>query len=272
MPQIARHCVSQTSVAVTGLHCFGLVGVCHVRKQKPPTAHHYVPVWLLNRFCDEQGVIWWRRHDWPLGKVRPSSPEAIFKQNHLNTRYAANGARDYQVEAALVDLDGEIAGITARLVDQCRHGHSPHLDEASRASLYRYMFIQFKRSPEMWAGSGTSHNARVDAVLQPHFEVSRVLKTKGLCLVSVPRGSALVVGSKVVLRASAGRAGRLEDSDHGLAIPLASDVLLVLIHGSSRREYDLLSEADVDSINHSIAQHCEAIAGSSCSVVGRPVT
>ena len=169
-------------------------------KQKPPRAHHYVPVWLLGRFCDAHGLLWWRRRDWPAGKIRQSSPRSVFYENDLNTRYAADGSRDVQLEHDLADFDGKISSITDRLTEQCRRGLPPDLDEERLAFLYSYTFVQYKRPPELWEGSGGSRNARVDAILEPSPEVSRVLETKGLCLWSVPRDSALLVGSQVVLR------------------------------------------------------------------------
>ena len=231
-----------------------------MHKQNPSRAHHYVPVWLLNRFCDEDGTLWWRRHDWQPARVDRSSPKAVFRENNLNTRWAADGSRDVQVENRLAELDGKIASTTGRLVQQCRQGRSPDLDEESRAFLYSYAFVQFKRSPELWDGSGESHNARVDAVLEPDSEVSRVLETKGLRFWSVPRGSALLVGSQVVLRAGSGRRGRLEEPDHGLTFPLASDVLLGFVHGSSRLEHVMLSTSEISSVNRATAGYCKAVA------------
>ena len=31
--------------------------------QKDPREHYYTPVWLLSRFCDENGVLWWCNKD-----------------------------------------------------------------------------------------------------------------------------------------------------------------------------------------------------------------
>ena len=236
-------------------------------KQKPPRAHHYVPVWLLERFCDAHGLLWWRRRDWPAGKILRSSPKSVFYENDLNTRFAGDGSKDVQLEQELADLDGKIAGITERLTEQCREGLPPDLDEGSLAFLYSYTFVQYKRPPELWEGSGGNHNARVDAILEPSPEVSCVLETKGLCLWSMLPPSALLVGSQVVLRAGSGPPGRLEEPDHGLAFPLASDVLLGFVHGSSRREHDVLSASQVASVNRATASHCAAVAGPDCQIV-----
>ena len=227
-----------------------------------PGDHHYVPVWLLRRFCDAKGRLWWRRRDWPSDTVHPQSVESVFYRNHLNTLQAPDGSKDLHVEEALAKLDREISEVNDRLVTQCRQGHPPDLDEESRAGLYSYMFVQFKRSPDdMWPGEKENHDAYVAEVLQSSQEVDQVLKTKGLCLMSVPRNSALVVGSQVMLGAGAGRAGRLVDADHALAFPFASDVLLVLGNGSSRREHTVLSEDEVVSANRATAGYCQEIAG-----------
>ena len=263
MPAVRIHTASQRQ--------FGPRGSL-LSKQKPPRAHHYVPVWLLERFCDAHGLLWWRRRDWPAGKILQSSPRSVFYENDLNTRFAADGSKDVQLENELADFDGKISSITERLTEQCRQGLLPDLDEGSLAFLYSYTFVQYKRPPELWEGSGGSHNARVDAILEPSPEVSRVLETKGLCLWSVPPVSALLVESQVVLRAGSGPPGPLEEPDHGLTFPLASDVLLGFVHGSSRREHDVLSAFEVASINRATANRCVAVAGPGRRIVHCAVT
>ena len=237
-----------------------------------PVSHHYVPKWLLKRFCDEQGKLWWRLREWPPEKVHPRSLESVFFRNHLNTLYADDGTKDPRVETALAKLDRELSDLTDRLVRQGRRGDRPDLEEQSRDKLYSYMFVQYKRSPDLHAEEYWPHNARVAALLEPSEEVSRVLSTKGLCLMSAPPGSALVVGSQVVLRASPGQAGRLEDAAQGLAFPLAFDVLLCLVHGSSRREHGVLSTDEVVSINRRTAAYYQEIAGPDRETVRRAVS
>ena len=176
------------------------------------------------------------------------------------------------MENDLADFDGKISSITKLLTEQCRQGLPPDLDEESLSFLYSYTFVQYKRPPELWDGSGGGHNARVDAILEPSPEVSHVLETKGLCLWSVPPVSALLLGSQVVLRAGSGPPGRLEEPHHGLAFPLASDVLLGFVHGSSRREHDVLSASEVASVNCATANHCVAVAGPDRRIVQGVVT
>ena len=239
-------------------------------KQNEPTAHHYIPVWLSERFCDAEGLLWWRMRHWPAGKLNHNIPKNVFVKNNLNTRYAADGSRDVQVEKELAKIDGRIAGITYCLVKQARQGCAPDIDEESRLFLYYYMFVQFKRPPEIWNGGDAEPNERVDAILLSDPDVSRVLDTKGLCLFSVPAGGELVVGSQVVIPAGAENSdGRLEDPDRGLAFPLAADVLLGFVHDATRREHTLLTVEEVSHINQATAGHCEVIAGPSREIVLR---
>ena len=109
-----------------------LRGMPPVREGIRPISHHYVPKWLLKRFCDEKGKLWWRRCDWPPEKVHPQSLTSVFYQNHLNTLYTADGGKDPRVETALAKLDGELSDITDSLVKQGRRGNPPELDEESR--------------------------------------------------------------------------------------------------------------------------------------------
>ena len=248
------------------------MGIRPVPEGNQPIKHHYVPEWLLKRFCDEDGKLWWRRRDWPPEKVHPQSLDSVFYQNHLNTLFADDGSKDFRVETDLAKLDRELADITDRLVQQGRRGRPPELDEESRAKLYSYIFVQFKRSPDLHAEEHWPHNARVAALLQSSEEVRQVLSTKGLYLMSAPPGSSLVVGSQVVLRASAGQAGQLEDAHQMLAFPLASDSLLCLVHGPSRRQHGVLSADEVAFANRGTAAYCQEIAGPDPQTVRRAVS
>ena len=239
-------------------------------KQNQPTAHHYTPVWLSKRFCDAKGLLWWRRREWPAGKLNYNIPKNVFVKNNLNTRYGIDGSRDVQVEKELCKIDGRIAGITFRLVKQARQGWTPDIDEESRLFLYYYMFVQFKRPPEIWKGADAESNERVDAILLSDPDVSRALDTKGLYLFSVPAGAELVVGSQVVIPAGVRYLhGNLEDPDRGLAFPLGTDVLLGFVHGATRREHTVLTVEETSHINQATAGHCEAIAGPSRETVLR---
>ena len=241
-------------------------------KQKEPRAHHYTPVWLSERFCDAEGLLWWRRRDWPEGKLNHNIPKNVFVKNNLNTRYTADGSRDVQIEKELAKIDGRIAGMTYCLVKQARQRRAPAIAEESLQFLYYYVFVQFKRPPEFWKGGDAKPNERVDAILLSDSDVSRVLDTKGMCLFSVPAGAELVVGSRVVIPAGAEHSqGRLEDPDRGLAFPLAADVLLGFVHGATRREHTVLTAEEVGHINHATAAHCEAIAAPSRETVLRAI-
>ena len=239
-------------------------------RQNEPEAHHNTPKWLSKRFCDDEGLLWWRRRDWPAGKLLHHPPKRVFVENNLNTRYADDGSKDVRVEKALAAIDGRMADITAHLVDQARRGQAPCLDEGSRSEFNSYVFVQFKRPRETSQGSGATDDERIDAILEPSSEVSRVLDTKGLYLWSVPRGAELLVGSRVVLRAGVENAGgRLKDPHHGLVFPLAFDVLLGFFHGVSVHEHEVLTIEEVGGVNRATARHCEAIAGPSRETVIR---
>ena len=92
-------------------------------------------------------------------------PKNVFVRNNLNTRYAADGSKDVQVEKELAKIDGRIAEITDRLVEQARQGLIPDIDEKSRRFLYYYVFVQLKRPLEVWRDSDAKSNERVDAIL-----------------------------------------------------------------------------------------------------------
>ena len=86
--------------------------------QNEPEAHHHTPKWLSKRFCDDEGLLWWRRRDWPAGELLHHPPKRVFVENNLNTRYADDGTKDVRVEKALAAIDGRMADITAHLIDQ----------------------------------------------------------------------------------------------------------------------------------------------------------
>ena len=234
--------------------------------------------------------------------VRTGSPDTVFRRRDLNASISEDGTLDQSVEVRLgEEFELEFKAITAKLVDQGRSGNCPQLTNREKTRLDESLYVQSKRSPE-WrteglerdvyrdltgcelpsgvpsrirtgVGASPAHRARrilqndfADSLLRGSSEVARVLSAKGLLLFRVPRGRALVVGTTAVVSAGSG-AGSLDEMQRGLALPLASDVLLYVGGRSSVREHRDLTAFEVETINGQIFRHSHGIAGQSSELV-----
>ena len=238
----------------------------------------------------------------PASMVRTGSPDTVFRQRDLNASISEDGTRDQSVEVRLgEEFEPEFKAITGKLVDQGRFGKCPQLTAREKTRLDEFLYVQSKRSPEwrteslerdvyrdlmgrelpsgvpprIGTGLGASPPQRARRILQNDFadsllrgssEVARVLRAKGLLLCRVPRGRALVVGTTAVVSAGSG-AGSLDELHRGLALPLASDVLLYVGGESGVREHRDLTATEVETINGQIFRHSHGIAGQSSELV-----
>ena len=234
--------------------------------------------------------------------VRTGSPETVFRQRDLNASISEDGTLDQSVEVRLgEEFDTEIKVITGKLVDQGRSGKCPELTPRQKARLDEFLFVQSKRSPEwrtetlerdiyrdltdrelpsgvpsrIGGRPGESVAQRARRILQNDFAnsllrgdagVTRVLHEKGLLLCRVPPGQALVVGTTAVVSAGSG-AGRLREIHRGLALPLASDVLLYVGGEGGIREHCDLTADEVETVSGQIFRHSHGIAGRSSELV-----
>ena len=266
-----------------------------------PRRHHFVPAWLLRRFADKDGFIWWWSKELDARNVLRQKPEEVFCRRDLNTRVLDDGALDQSVEIGLGVLDNEIKDITQKLLEQGRASKPPTLTLIEKGILDRFLSVQFKRSPE-WRTSemeqevfremtgnempddmptrigartcpsvasdarNALQNDYVESLLFDDPYVANVLSEKGLLILRVPHGEALVVGTSVVVSAGTG-AGSLCESYRGLALPLASDILLYVGKSKEVREVLDLSVEEVNMVNRQIAIHCYGIAAKSENLV-----
>ena len=263
--------------------------------------HHFVSVWLLRNFTDNNGYLWWWSKDLAPGCVLRQKPEVVFRRGHLNARVLSDGTLDQGVENAMTELDSKIAPIVRELLDQGRNDQSPSLTIYQRNLLIYFLFVQFKRSPE-WrtktmesqvyedlesdelpndvppriganiASSAADHvrnilqNDFAESLLLGDSEVQEVLGKKGLVLCRAPHTTPLIIGTTGVVSAGAG-SGSLHESHRGLALPMASDMLLLVGKSRDVRETCDLSAEQVNTINKQIAGHCHGIAGRSEELV-----
>ena len=266
-----------------------------------PRRHHFVPAWLLRRFAAEDGFVWWWSRDLTAGNVLKQRPEGVFCRRDLNARLLDDGSLDQSVEITLGVMDDQIENITQKLLVQGRAGKPPNLTASDKRILDKFLFVQFKRSPE-WrteemerevfrkltgAELPTGMPTRIDSSISPSLssqarnvlqndyveslllddpEVLNVLQEKGLLICRVPYGQALVLGTSVVVSAGTG-AGSLRENHRGLAFPLSSDILLYVGNSKDVRMVRKLSAEDVNKINEQVAAHCHGIAGNSEELV-----
>lgn len=291
-PPMFRHGHNDVLEIGVGLNCM-----------TDPRLHHYVSAWLLRRFTDSDGFVWWWSKKLSNGAVKKGKPEVVFRKRDLNARVLDDGTLDQETEKAMQSLDGAIAPIADKLIDQGLSECPPDLTTREKHLLDYFLYVQFKRSPEwrteemerevyrdltgdelpngvpprIGAHSVASASSHARSILQNDFasslllensEIAEILHKKGLLICRVPRGEALVVGTTVVVSAGAdARTGRLQDSRRGLAFPLASEILLCVGNTKDVREFCDLSVQQVQTINKQIAKHSFGIAGQSSELV-----
>ena len=268
-----------------------------------PRQHHTVSAWLLRRFTDDDGYLWWWTKDLEAGDVQRQKPDRVFRRRDLNARVLKDGSLDQSVERKLGILDDKIDHITQMLVEQGRAGKPPELTVFEKGMLDKFLFVQYKRNQELRTpkmesevyqettgeelpgdvppridtsvGTSASSDARTilqneyaDSLLLDDPQVANILGEKGLVICRVPCGEALVVGTAAVVHAGTGTgAGRLHESHRGLAFPLASDILLYVGKSRDVREVHDLITKKVNEINMRIAGHCHGITGKSEKLV-----
>ena len=127
-----------------------------------PAKQHYIPKFLLKQFADESGRLW--VHDKDRRRTYPTSPGNAFVQRDLYTTFRfghipknthpesflQSMAKDYSYETERFanDLEGNVAPIVSRIIQNARSGQFPRLTEQQAACWKRFMLAMARRTPE----------------------------------------------------------------------------------------------------------------------------
>jgi hypothetical protein len=115
-----------------------------------PKRHHSVPEMLQKRFADGRGMLWFFDKDRPELGVRDTSASSLFVRNRQYTLKESDGSRDWSLETRYSELEGEMHVLIDKVVPAVMRGEYPGLAPSERELLYRYIYEQWRRVPELY--------------------------------------------------------------------------------------------------------------------------
>jgi hypothetical protein len=119
-----------------------------------PKNHHFVAQMHAGRFSDADGMLW--AYTKKTGKLFRGPPKAVFAETHLYTIEGPDGEKDTSFETELSKLEGAASPIIEKFVAAARAGTTMELTEAERETWDRYLYVQWKRVPDVHAKIATS--------------------------------------------------------------------------------------------------------------------
>ena len=123
-----------------------------------PKRHHYIPLMLLENFCDESGRVWVSDGT----KTYPTNPKNVFVQAHLYTRSVFGDSHEdashedflsaiqksSEYEDHLSEIESRAAPAVQQIIDQVRQGKCPQLPIELRDAWKRFLISIARRTPE----------------------------------------------------------------------------------------------------------------------------
>ena len=123
-----------------------------------PRHHHYIPVMLLNNFCDDSGRIWMSNGE----KIYPTIPGKAFKKRNLYAKwdfghpqegiehdeFINSVERTYEYEDILSEIEDKAAPAVQQIIKQARLGECPQLTITLRNAWKRFVLALARRTPE----------------------------------------------------------------------------------------------------------------------------
>jgi len=264
--------------------------------------HHYVPQMLSKRFSDAEGMLWYFNTPEAKHGVKQVSTKGAFWRKHYNTVTFNNGQKVTHAEAAFNMVENPASLLLDYILAEVRADRFPQLDDDARGLLDLFFFYQFKRSPDVLVpamadfdpalelaimrkqyeeASGqqvtdaqlqalmTPENferlrtfARIMVCLDPGNVVRQVYRACGLHFYVAPAGNAFVIGSNPVIR-SLPQNGQ----DGFIAMPIASDILMVYGHPALQGAIGNVTAEGVADFNGKIWAQSSALAAASEAAV-----
>lgn len=279
-----------------------MAGEDDVVTKPDPRGHHYVPATLLRRFTDEDGWLHAFRPGDANAKVFRNRPEELFRQRDLYAIKPAEGPADHGMETALSRFEGESDQVMARIVEAARTGVLPNLSADEQATWLRFLFLQWKRVPDLHLTvttpeesealldevfaearerfphhaaeldrlsqpaerARTLKNARVDGLRGMSIEVFDAMRSRGLGIVRITRpDKRFIVGGRPVVKLTHPGKTDLRHPECELWLPIASDVMVGLGRGRSTETLVDCSPEDIRHTNLAIVQQSTMFASGS---------
>jgi hypothetical protein len=122
---------------------------------KPPTAHHYVPIFLSRRFVDANGRLHFFDKSRAEKGLLAGKPQEVFKQRHLNSIVLSDGRKNPEPETKFFGpLDDIAAELVERIVSAARLGKTPRFTPNEKEAWDFFFFHQWKRAPDTYYKMG----------------------------------------------------------------------------------------------------------------------
>jgi len=214
-------------------------------------------------------------------------PEELFRKRDLYAVKRSEGPADHAMETALSRFEGESDQVMARIVGAARAGAVPGLSPDEEATWLRFLYLQWKRVPDLHltvttpeeadtildeiiaAARGrfpnhgaeldrlsqpaqrslTVKNARVDGLRDMPRGVFDALRSRGLGIVRITRpDKRFIVGSRPVVKLTHPGKTDLRHPECELWLPIASDVMVGLGRGQGTET--LVLDCPTETIRH----------------------
>jgi hypothetical protein len=251
-----------------------------------PKRHHFIAEMVLQRFTDEDGVLFFFDKRNRAKGVLATAPRNLFCQTHLYSIKQKDGALDVRLERSYAQLESLAQPIIEKIVSSVRVCHRPNLTAEEREIWDMFFYHQWKRVPDVrreilgrldvkstieeavaffeanarpltareagdlqdpqWL-ERLKQNASVDALKQSSQEVLAILRQKGLCFAVIQKpNKAFIIGSRPVVKLTLPGREHLADSTVEVWLPIASDVAVTPAPIPARSE--LVREIRDDSV------------------------
>jgi len=230
----------------------------------PPKRHHFVPEFILRRFCDARGRLHYFDKRRPSLGVGTTSPRNQFVETNLYSLRLGPQRLDPRLETTMSKLEGEAAPITASIVAHARLGLCPNLTPEQKALWDFFLITQLKRVPDFLDSVmpqrefdallsvllqqfaeevrppdhteierlkepatlvRLQHNAWLLSMTKPATVLTGILGDKGLVVARIAKtGKSFITGSRPVVKLNYPGRSMLSDPTVELWLPIAHDV------------------------------------------------
>lgn len=270
-----------------------------------PRSHHYVPATLLRRFTDEDGWLHAFRPGDDDARLFRNRPEELFRKRDLYAVKRQGVPVDHGMETTLSLFESESDQVMARIVEAARAGNLPSLSAAEEATWLRFLFLQWKRVPDLHLTvttpeeaealldeifaearerfpnhraelarlsqpaerARTLKNARVDGLRGMSVEIFDAMRSRGLGIVRITRpNKRFIVGSRPVVKLTQPDKTDLRHPECELWLPISSDVMVGLGRGQGTETLVACSPENIRHTNLAIAQQSTMFASGSATL------
>ncbi|MCY3994377.1 MAG: DUF4238 domain-containing protein [Caldilineaceae bacterium] len=272
-----------------------------------PKDQHYIPRMLLKRFTDEEGNLYAYDKSHPSRGIRKRAPKNLFFKRHLYTQMEEDGTRDASVETEFLSrLESDASPVIEKIVSTARRGGPPSLLPAERDIWVAFLYVQFKRVPEMrekhkeeifqeirreidfighfrpFADHELSvlhdeekmerlwRNISIQSVQKPLSKEGVEIfleKRIGVAVIRKPKPKrGVIIGSNPVVKMSHPERSHLADPTVELWLPLARDVAVSPCPGEIDKIVSL-NDRHIRAINRSVFEQSTVIAGCSRDLI-----